>query len=226
MILNEYLSIWEIAHRWKNTDPNKTDPQSLPFTIQDMLRHLCQLILSGKIGTYDQLFIYSENENTTPKSTVFSSPIHAAIEAAASSRKYNIDVLDNTLINRFELFHSSIMDNLDFPDFWHDDELVDFFGGVPTDQPLSALTKSEKINLSRTSHFDKSVCHAVAKTLWDIDPTINIAQMTRHPSIQKHAGGKNYKGKHTLRNWLKEVAPEHLKNKNGRPKSNASNDAT
>ena len=33
-----HLSIWEIAHRWYDVDPNTSDPKSLPLPVQDLLR--------------------------------------------------------------------------------------------------------------------------------------------------------------------------------------------
>ncbi|WP_273427150.1 hypothetical protein [Marinobacter sp.] len=34
----DHLSIWEIAHRWYNVDPNTSDPAALPLPVQDLLR--------------------------------------------------------------------------------------------------------------------------------------------------------------------------------------------
>ncbi|WP_288373369.1 hypothetical protein [uncultured Marinobacter sp.] len=34
----DHLSIWEVAHRWHDQDPNNSDPSALPLPVQDMLR--------------------------------------------------------------------------------------------------------------------------------------------------------------------------------------------
>tara|TARA_R110000823_G_scaffold111008_2_gene231251 strand:- start:2379 stop:2726 length:348 start_codon:yes stop_codon:yes gene_type:complete len=34
----DHLSIWEIAHRWHDVDPNTSDPAALPLPVQDLLR--------------------------------------------------------------------------------------------------------------------------------------------------------------------------------------------
>lgn len=47
---------------------------------------------------------------------------------------------------------------------------------------------------------------------------MTITTMSEHPSILEHGGGKLYKGKNTLRDWLSEVAPDDVR-KPGRPKS-------
>ena len=38
------LSVWEIAHRWHNIDPNITDEKALPLSVQDTLRYLTRLM--------------------------------------------------------------------------------------------------------------------------------------------------------------------------------------
>lgn len=47
MIVSDYLSLWEVAHRWHGVDPNKTDASDLPLAVQDALRYLCGAVLSG-----------------------------------------------------------------------------------------------------------------------------------------------------------------------------------
>ncbi|HIA09419.1 MAG TPA: hypothetical protein EYN73_10210, partial [Chromatiaceae bacterium] len=39
-MLYDVLSIWELAHRWHEHDPNTSDPEYLPFEVQDTLRFL------------------------------------------------------------------------------------------------------------------------------------------------------------------------------------------
>ena len=222
-MLSEYLSVWEIAHRWQNIDPNKTDPENLPFEIQDALRFLCRLLLQGKLGLYDEVFITSDKGK---RETFFieQKELPPEIELAVTNRKYIKKILDVYLLDRFQLFDCSLNDQWDFPDFWFDDELIRAFGGVVDNADLSMLTKELKLDSAR-SFIDKNACQAVAKALWDIDPNINITQMTKHHSVLNHGGGKKYKGKHTLRDWLYEIVPEHLKNRRGRPRTKPSRDA-
>jgi len=39
-MLYDVLSLWEVAHRWHDVDPNLTDPKALPLPVQDTLRFL------------------------------------------------------------------------------------------------------------------------------------------------------------------------------------------
>lgn len=223
-MLSRYLSIWEIAHRWQNTDPNKTDPENLSLEIQDSLRFLCRLLLQEKVDLYDVIFITPIDEKGKRETFFIEQKIFPPeIELAVAHRKYIKKILDGYQIDRCQLLGCSLNEQWDFPNFWFDDELMREFGGNVLISDPSTLTKELKLYSAR-SFIDKNACQAVAKALWDIDPNINITQMTKHPSVLNYGGGKNYKGKHTLRDWLYEIVPEHLKNKRGRPSSKPNND--
>ncbi len=49
------FSLWEVAHRWHNLDPESTNPQKLPFAVQDTLRSL------AGANHYDGLMIVNCN---------------------------------------------------------------------------------------------------------------------------------------------------------------------
>jgi hypothetical protein len=80
-------------------------------------------------------------------------------------------------------------------------------------------TNDKSMRPLRNSQIDKLLVQAVAKTLWDIDPDMNISQLARHKAIQVYANGGLYTGKHTLRNWISEVDPRADGEKRGRPKN-------
>ena len=219
-MLSPYLSVWEIAHRWCNQDPNKTDPENLSIEIQDKIRFLCRAVLNDDIYLLEEIFVSSNDNYGNVRNEGFMHEIKiipSAYECSVSERKYNKKALDGYLISQVVLFNFTSHDNHPFPDFWWDDSIIIALGGHISES--SPSTKEQKVFTARTSVIDKSICQAVAKTLWDIDPNINITKMTQHPSVLNYGGGKNYLGKNTLRDWLREVAPEHIKNKRGRPAS-------
>ena len=57
---------------------------------------------------------------------------------------------------------------------------------------------------------DKKACQKIATETWAKYPTLGIIHMMRHPDILKIVG-KQYKGRSTLRNWLKGIAPDQTK---------------
>lgn len=220
-ILAGYLSVWEIAHRWLKADPNKTDPENLPFVIQDAIRFLCTLVLERRISIYYQVYFSSQDSEARGISELEYMSIPETlpeIKQTISDRKYASSALDAIFINRSELFRNSLYNEQPFPDFWLDDDFMRSMGGFSNSEPLP-VNKDIKMVTARESFIDKTVCQAIAKTLWDIDKNINITHMAKHPSILNYGGGKKYVGKNTLRDWLREVAPEHIKNNPGRPKT-------
>jgi hypothetical protein len=152
-------------------------------------------------------------------------PLHVDKHPAAIEdclyRKYDKKVLDSYFVDAEELFHyclnsQSYIANqgLDFPSFWTD--VVSAFN-VPNSKPNDIEPVQPQEQRLRPAQIDKLVCQAIARTLWGIYPTMTITAMTEHSSILEDGGGKLYKGKNTLRDWLSEVAPPDVR-KPGRPK--------
>src|SRR5450759_5065132 len=52
-MIDRYLSIWEIAHRWRDVNPDKSDPTDLPLNVQDTIRYICRGVLDGKLSLFE-----------------------------------------------------------------------------------------------------------------------------------------------------------------------------
>lgn len=222
-----YLSVWEICHRWHGFNPNNADPENLPFEIQDSLRFLSRLILAGSIPLLDEVFTTKPEAQSMNRYDLlmFETPeIPKAYEECVFHRKYDKSILDAYLINQADLFRCCVMNDLPYPDFWFDDNLASTVGASTVFKEGGKEQREVAKQAARQSVLDKELCQSIAKTLWDIYPNIRIAEMTRHKSIQQYGNGRLYKGKHTLQDWLSEVAPPHIKNRPGRPKKKASDD--
>lgn len=48
-LLNDDLSLWEIAHRWNNLDPDKKHWFGLPLEVKDSFRLMMNAILSAEL---------------------------------------------------------------------------------------------------------------------------------------------------------------------------------
>lgn len=232
MIAN-YLSIWEIAHRWRDANPDNSNPTELPLNIQDTIRYICRGALNGDIN----LFHFGVEEVPSSDSR---QGIHSEIRAYCVnipppelsdclSRKFDKSTLDVCFVEAENLFDYCLYDQrtgtittVDFPSCW-----THLIGGgrliesEPDDIELPLVHKS-----LLPVQIDKLVCQAIAKTLWDIFPTMTITAMSQHTAVLEYGGGKLYPGKNTLIDWVREVAPKNVRNKPGRPKKRKpSNDA-
>lgn len=53
----------------------------------------------------------------------------------------------------------------------------------------------------------KERCRLVAQVLWSLSPTMTIQAVIEHPATQTIAGGMHFKGKNTIRDWIKDLDP-------------------
>jgi len=243
-IYYDVLSVWEIAHRWHDVDPNTTDPKALPLEVQDTLRLIARKMAYHELRTCSHKGItntiqtdlmrfdefeslledtMSENDKSDSYENYVDdmerryeahNKIIEGFESCYAHRQYDKNKLDSTFTLNHELGEFCKEENIPLPKFWFPD-------GMPDNEVKPQHSESKKL---RANQIDKTVCQAVAKTLWDIDPSITIASMISHRAIQDYAGGTLYVKK-TLRKWLSEVDPRDPKKKIGRPKKPTITDA-
>lgn len=230
-MIDRYLSIWEISHRWRDSNPDQTDPENLPLSVQDAIRYICSAILRGRLGLFDMAISATEGRESVPhhfRSKVIRfhpQPLPPEIENCLY-RKYDKEVLSSYFIEASSFFEYCLEDQVvyseignryvDYPSCW--DKFIEGTKAGDSEHDNKGGLLSVQQPTYRPSHVDKLVCQAIARTLWDEHPTMTIAAMTQHKAILEYGGGKLYTGKNTLRDWLSEVAPEDVK-KPGRPKA-------
>ena len=104
------------------------------------------------------------------------------------------------------------------PNFWFDDWELTAEAKFLGEKEVLQTSKPSPL---RPDQQDRAMCQTIAKRIWAEHPDMTIADMTKRPEIQIEGNGKAYRGKNTLRNWLKEVAPAFVRNRRGRPKKKA-----
>ena len=87
----------------------------------------------------------------------------------------------------------------------------------PESPPVSSpmLEAAEKM---RPNQEIRAACQQIAKVIWKHEPDRLIASVVKDDLIQKYGGGSSYVDA-TVREWVKVVAPPHVRAKRGRPKS-------
>lgn len=68
----------------------------------------------------------------------------------------------------------------------------------------------------KANKLHKSLCRAVAQTLWHLNPALTAEDIIKHHAILEFGAGKNYGGKNTIRDWIREVDPRPPEKKRGR----------
>ncbi|WP_018985965.1 hypothetical protein [Methylophilus methylotrophus] len=202
----DYLSIWEVAHRWAGVAPDSTSENSLPEEVQ----YYIQKIVEGYWNS--TLRVRRSNGGRIPRESAplffFNLNIwQKHLEKCFFDNVYDKSKLNNYYINRSELFRMCESEDLDPPDFWK--------------RPKSQSDQEVKANSTHRPQnevHDRLVCQAIAKTYWDIDPKIHPAHMAKSRAINLYANGKHYKDESTIKNWITEVDPLKGQRKAGRPK--------
>lgn len=223
-MINQFLSIWEVAHRWRNASPDTTDSANLPLDVQDAIRYICRGILDSEIHLLHMVVMKPALDKilSYPRSSLtpfFESNPPPEIEKALY-REYDKNILNSYFVEAENLFDycvnqqsNGLITTVDFPTCWS--HLIGNGHPIENESEANDHPKVTQPQL-RPTQIDKLVCQAIARTLWDEQPKMTIAAMTEHKAILEYGGGKLYKGKNTLRDWLSEVAPPDAK-KPGRP---------
>lgn len=60
----DHLSIWEIAHRWHDVDPNNSTPEALPLPVQDLLRVITNMQVRHFLPILKKSGVELKNEQT------------------------------------------------------------------------------------------------------------------------------------------------------------------
>lgn len=205
------LSVWELACRINNFDPDKIKPPSIPNSVKDASRSLTRAFhYDDCISVLSSQGIENHTIRNSKTGTSYNPElVHKKISECYEDAIYDIDFLDSIYIENHDFVKLCHANKIPLPGFW--------FPYGWEEEDASKEEKSNSAEKLRPSQLDKLLCQAIGRTLWDIYPNMTIAEMCKHEAIQKYGNGRLYQGAHTLRGWLSNVAPDNVRNKRGRP---------
>jgi len=212
-LLNDALTLWEIAFRTNNLNPNSPKYQFyLPLEVKDTFRLLVDNILNANLIsslTLDK----RRPEDTTPPEFFIRAHIDDIYRCIANT-SYKRRLLKFIFIERYDFEKWSRSQNIPLPEFWfptgwqtHPDE---------TSLDLGNTSDAENNKKLRSNQRSKITCQEIAIQLWRDLPEMTIASMIDHPDVKLYGRSNNYT-KEAVRRWLSEIAPEHVRNRRGRP---------
>jgi hypothetical protein len=218
-----HMSIWELAHRWVDADPMVPAGTPIPLAVQPILRALSYAVATGSLyaARPDCFAIgYVDPNDPDPQCyAVFDRRWNEKLEvgqlASLLSSSPNRDVLDGIYVSLDDAFYWAVRrdEPLDFPGFIIPPEArPKGQTNVPRDdvQPVPGTRRPQGELL------DKAGAQGAALALWSEHPEMPIAQVCEHPAFLQ-AGGRNY-NEVTRSNWARNVAPDGVKNRPGRPR--------
>src|SRR3569623_1235711 len=255
----DVLSLWELAHRWHDEDPNLTIPTALPLKVQDSLRFLTRLMYRHELGacsasgveyknrshavSFEDFRTNWPNYETGPEDEDSAQPevapsadnddeeekwekysayverlggrhdkIVESFEQCFQGRVYDKEILDKVFVVRHAMGALCLEKKIPLPAFWFPtDEIVQQVHGYLEDNAQGRKAPDPLSGRHADSRLDKHACRAVAMTLWHIYPNMSIEAVIKHRGIQLFANGKQYGGKNTLRDWIKDLDPRDPK---------------
>lgn len=224
------LSIWEIAFRWHNENPELPEGKLIPVPVQDTLRMLSGWVVRGELRVCSTIGVVHWAPRDAPtydewRPTIANLSDEEKFEEWYSYRERRLDEwtkIAESLTPCYErrLLDKTILDSAftTFNEFmkacqYHCEEVPTFWK-VEGERQVEAEADETRL---RPNQVDRIRCQAIAATLWLSNDQMTIAEITKHSAIQIYGNGKHYKDA-TLRGWIKEVDPRPAEKKRGRPR--------
>ncbi len=220
-LLNHDLTLWEIAFRWNGLNPDNLKYRFyLPLEVKDSFRLMTEAILEARLES--SLSIDKWNPNLDPDQNLgpeFYIRYHLDdIHKCIANQHFNQKFLKFIWVDRyaFRLWCKTL--NIALPEFWFpqgwniDPKNIDLL-----DDEYEEGNDDPKGKKLRSNQRTTIACQEIAKHLWRNHPEMTIASMVKHNAIQTLGGAASF-GDATVRLWLSSVAPDHVKNKRGRPR--------
>ena len=205
-----YLSLWELAHRWHDAIPSAVDDSSVTREIRDTLLALIEAVLHEQLTVYHLGvgWVVEGEKKHSPSFDRFDPPREIVVEDF--EEMFRSGTLDRRILTGYSVSLETIFDwccwaGFDAPEFY-----------VPEWVHISPKVDVVPAAKARPEAEDKARCQEIATKKWIENPQIRIAQMAQEREIQIEGNGALYKLP-TLLAWLRDIAPDTVKGKPGRP---------
>lgn len=228
-MIDRYLSIWEVAHRWHDANPDKTDPADLPLIVQDALRYICRGVLSGSLGLFHIIVMGIDNKYNgsgfrSDIAEIYVDECPAELENCLY-RQYDKKVLNSFFIDCIGFFEycmhsqlSEINSFVDFPPFWS--SLIDTSSPSVDAADTSTPSSAQPIRIDKRLRT-QIACQQIAQSIWLNKPDSTNLEIALSQEIQQLGGGSEYQ-LDTVQEWLSEIDPRDPSKKRGRKRKNNS----
>lgn len=207
-LTNDYLSVWELAHRLGDFDPDKRSLRGLPMAVKENIRLLMNEILDSHLDS--TLIMEKRRKDSDLPPELYIRHHLDEIYACIDGHRYAKRLLKFVEIDKGAFAHWCMQSGHPLPEFWYS-----YAYQVP-DRELEVFDEhTEEHRKPTPSQAAKLQCLKVATTLWQKSPDMRIAEVAREIQDQGIAGHFQQK---TVVNWIRQAAPEAVRNRPGRPR--------
>ncbi|HEX5806625.1 MAG TPA: hypothetical protein VFY31_09865 [Macromonas sp.] len=231
----DQLSLWTIGFKWAGLEPNRTWLR-IPPSAGDNFRTLLSEILNLHL---DCLSLAPEKyAGDDPELAKFHIRYWLDdINAAIHGHHFNRKLLKWAVVEREAFRDWCERRSIPLPEFWfppgwteyrwpENDPAHELDLESPIDEGITAASSpvetesndSKDTTKWRPCQRHRVACQVIAEVLWKNDHSILIPEMARDERVLQLGGGAFY-SEDTIKDWIKEVAPEAIQGKKGRPAS-------
>jgi hypothetical protein len=249
-ILVHELSVWDIGFRMAGLDPRKFYFR-IPLQVEDHFRNLINAIHKGELFCWTISLEKREYEKDEEQHSIYY--WIEDFFACEGGGHINRKLMRWAHVERFDFMLWCERMNIPLPEFWFppgwnlsyelpEGDLYPGYGfelqywqpearkayeealevrrqeGSTQDSPTA--TALEKI---RPNQEARIACQQIAKGIWRKEPDRTIASVVRDELIQEFGGARPYEDE-TVREWIKVVAPQHVRDRRGAPRKNGGKD--
>lgn len=226
-LLNDHLSVWEIAFRWEECDPDSYWWR-IPLLVRDRLRTLIDAIHQSHLDCWTmsmEKWRPDRGDDATPE--FFIRHWLEQIEDCVNGRRYDRKMLKWAYIERWAMQQWCERQGVPLPEFWfppgwkleyewpQDDDDDD---PRPATDGSTESTEDKKIRID-VRHRAKMACQQIALSIWAKEPALTIKEMAYRKEIRDLGGGSTYEPE-TVEAWLGEVDPRSPSKKRGPKRKN------
>lgn len=237
-LLNDDLTVWEIAFRWAGLDPDCYWVR-LPLPVRDNARLLLDAILNAHLFCIS-LSLDKWKPDSDDEPQFFIRHHLEGVEACIAGQTYPRKLLRWAVIDRWDMLSWCERQGIPLPEFWFppgwklayewpEDAAktqaietapinVVVEQGAPISQPpASAPQEAEQGNDAKLRPIQQQriACQYVAARIWEREGKLSIKEMAYRPEIQEVCGGSERDLDVVVR-WLGEVDPRDPSQKRGR----------
>lgn len=189
----EFDTIWRVAHKWVDQDPNTNNIESLQDLVKIRIQRLARAVIKGKLSlrksngvpALDSGFIFS---------ITLEREIFWPLRNCYVKEKFDQSLLDSVYVSRAEVLKWCEGEYLSPPQFWLENNLTSNFPEKSKNSPASKRDKAE------------AAWKAFAQALWLIDPRIHPSHIAKSEALRKFENVKDYTPD-TVRDWIVGLDP-------------------
>lgn len=225
-LLNDDLSVREIAFRWAGYDPNGFWLKT-PLPVRDNCRTLMHAILNAHLECATlSLDKWDPDKNSAFERQYFIRTYLDEINAGIAGRSFRRELLEFARIERWEMMLWCERQGVPLPEFWFPPGWkIDYEWPGANDGPQETKRADESIEDLRQRvdkrHRIQMACQQAAIMAWEKEPTLTIKEVAIKTEIQDIAACGAYELE-TVQEWIREFDPRDPTTKRGRKRKNNS----